>query len=269
MTVEIFSVAGTDGSAARTTGNSIRLDATSDVYFGNGEAGIAYYEKAGRDLKVTLLDGQEVLIRNFFVVDQEGGVSRLLLEPGGQVEVTGLLAPEPFVPLDEQTETPEPQNEIAEPDLEPGVGVGDSMGSDDPSGVPTSETAEGGLFGLSMGQVGIGLATAGVAAVSAGGFGDSDDDAEPASDSEAPALPAEPQEENEVHPKEQEDGATGLLAVIDRLLGDGNGENGDAGMEGGMFDEMPEEELVSTEPIEPAGGGGLAVLFDTDTSSEA
>ncbi|NGM45981.1 hypothetical protein G5B31_10550 [Rhodobacter sp. SGA-6-6] len=98
--VEIFTVAGGPGGAsARSVTNDVRLAAPSDVYFGSGAAGIAYYEKSGADLRVILLDGQEVLVRDFFVIGPAGEYSRLLDGgAGGEVEITGLLAPEPFVP---------------------------------------------------------------------------------------------------------------------------------------------------------------------------
>lgn len=47
---------------------------------------------------MTLLDGQQVLLHDFFVIGPEGNASRLLDGAGGPVEVTGLLAPEPFQP---------------------------------------------------------------------------------------------------------------------------------------------------------------------------
>ncbi|VDC21159.1 BapA/Bap/LapF family prefix-like domain-containing protein [Pseudogemmobacter humi] len=98
--VEIFTVSGgQQGDATRAVSNDIRLSGPSDVYFGAAAAGIAYYEKSGSDLRVTLLDGQEVMVRNFFVIGADGEYSRLLDGgAGGEVEVTGLIAPEPFIP---------------------------------------------------------------------------------------------------------------------------------------------------------------------------
>lgn len=98
--VEIFTVSGgQQGDATRAVSNDIRLSGPSDVYFGAAVAGIAYYEKSGPDLRVTLLDGQEVMVRDFFVIGAGGEYSRLLDGgAGGEVEVTGLIAPEPFIP---------------------------------------------------------------------------------------------------------------------------------------------------------------------------
>ncbi|NPD17285.1 hypothetical protein HOY34_19030 [Xinfangfangia sp. D13-10-4-6] len=105
--VEIFSMAsGQSGAATRSVSNDIRLTTPSDVYFGSGAAGVAFYEKSGADLKVTLLDGQEVVIRDFFVIGAAGEYSRL--RDGGSagaIEVTGLIAPEPFVPPEATPQT--------------------------------------------------------------------------------------------------------------------------------------------------------------------
>ncbi|MPL67210.1 hypothetical protein SDC9_12901 [bioreactor metagenome] len=98
MAVEIFSATSSTGGTVRAYGSEISITAPSDVYFGKGAPGIAYYEKAGTDLRVTLLDGQQVLLHDFFVIGPEGNASRLLDGAGGPVEVTGLLAPEPFQP---------------------------------------------------------------------------------------------------------------------------------------------------------------------------
>lgn len=96
---EIFtSPAGGQGAATAQISDDLRLTAPSDVYFGPATPGIAFYEKTGADLAVTLLDGEMVTIRNFFAIGESGEYSRLLLGPGGEAELTGLVAPEPFVP---------------------------------------------------------------------------------------------------------------------------------------------------------------------------
>lgn len=111
--VEIFTLAhGANQTPVRAVSNEVRLSGTSDVYFGQTVAGIAYFEKSGADLKVTLLDGQEVMVRDFFVVGAAGDYSRLLLGAGGAVEVTGLIAPEPFMP---PSEDPKVVEELVEP----------------------------------------------------------------------------------------------------------------------------------------------------------
>lgn len=105
--VEIFTAAsGQSGAATRSVSNDVRLSVPSEVYFGSGAAGVAFYEKSGADLKVTLLDGQEVMVRDFFVIGPAGEYSRL--RDGGSagaIEVTGLIAPEPFVPADPTAQT--------------------------------------------------------------------------------------------------------------------------------------------------------------------
>lgn len=98
MAVEIFSAAPSTGAVSRAYGSELLVKSPSDVYFGKGAPGIAYFEKAGADLRVTLLDGQEVMLRDFFVIGPDGSASRLLDSPSGPVEVTGLIAPEPFQP---------------------------------------------------------------------------------------------------------------------------------------------------------------------------
>ncbi len=271
MTVEIFSVTSADGSVARSTGNSIQLDGTSDVYFGGGAAGIAFYEKAGRDLTVTLLDGQEVLVRNFFVVDENGGVSRLLLGPDGEVEITGMLAPEPFMPLEEREEVDQAAPDTEAPPVEAAAGVGEAMGTEAPT-APASDggsEAAGGLFGLNMEQIGIGLATAGVAAASAGGFGGGDEAPATATAGEPAAPVVEPAAPEELPADTDEDGDTGLFAFINRLLGGEEAPEGEAAMGGGLFDDQaPETQAAGRFSLEPSGPDALADLFDADASAE-
>lgn len=115
--VEVFTVgSGQQGTATRSVSNEIKLSAASDVYFGSAVAGIAFYEKSGADLRVTLLDGQEIRIADFFVIGPQGQYSRLL-DGGanGSVEVTGLIAPEPFVPPEIQDEAPVVTAAVSEP----------------------------------------------------------------------------------------------------------------------------------------------------------
>lgn len=161
--VEIFTVAGGPGGAsARSVTNDVRLTAPSDVYFGSGVAGIAYYEKSGADLRVILLDGQEVLVRDFFVIGPAGEYSRLL-DGGaaGEVEITGLLAPEPFVPPTEPAAVAEAEKaEEAQPMAEGDSPQGDEIVVDLPGGEPAADDAApvaGGGGGGVMTIAGIGL----------------------------------------------------------------------------------------------------------------
>ena len=118
--LEIFTTSpGSDGSVQRTESAEISLSGPQDVYFGPQTAGIAFYQKAGVDLLVTLLDGSTVRIGNFFVTSPEGTFSRLLLGPGGAVEVTALIAPEPLQPdLSVAEAAPQPEA-TPQPALQP------------------------------------------------------------------------------------------------------------------------------------------------------
>lgn len=164
--VEIFTVRiGQDEAATRAVGNEIALSGPSNVYFGTGAAGIAYYEKSGADLRVTLLDGQEILVRDFFVIGEMGEYSRLL-DGGaaGEIEVTGLIAPEPFVPpsdtppatvvMDEKADTAEPLTTETADDGEVVVEV---MGEGDAQPVDETAATGGGAAGGLGTFAGIGL----------------------------------------------------------------------------------------------------------------
>lgn len=161
--VEIFTVAGGPGGAsARSVTNDVRLAAPSDVYFGSGVAGIAYYEKSGADLRVILLDGQEVLVRDFFVIGPAGEYSRLLDGgAGGEVEITGLLAPEPFVPPTEpaavaEAEKAEEAQPMADGDSPQGEEVVVDLAGGEPAPDAAAPVAGGGGGGV-MTIAGIGL----------------------------------------------------------------------------------------------------------------
>lgn len=162
--VEIFTVRiGQDEAAARTVGNEIKLSGPSNVYFGAGDAGIAYYEKSGADLRVTLLDGQEILVRDFFVIGEMGEYSRLL-DGGsaGEIEVTGLIAPEPFVPETDAAPVVAAADERADPvesmadgtQAQNGEVVIEVMGEGDAQ--PVEETAEATGGGITGGGFGLG-----------------------------------------------------------------------------------------------------------------
>ncbi|MDQ2065359.1 hypothetical protein Q9295_03150 [Xinfangfangia sp. CPCC 101601] len=110
--IEIFTLgSGQTAGPSRSFSNEIKLSAPSDVYFGSAAAGIAFYEKSGADLRVTLLDGTEVLIRDFFVIGPQGEYSRLF-DGGaaGSIEVTGLIAPEPYLPPEAQPDPAPPSD---------------------------------------------------------------------------------------------------------------------------------------------------------------
>jgi len=172
MAVEIFTVSNSDGKTQRSYGNDVTLAKSSAVYFGKSAPGIAYYEKAGTDLQVTLLDGQEVTLRNFFVIDAQGDFNRLELGQNGPIELTGMLAPEPEIPDSGQIEPahatpapPQPAHTITPADN------GDSPASD---AAPSNDSADvGGMFGASIDQMVFGLATGSIAVAAVSGFSDS------------------------------------------------------------------------------------------------
>ncbi len=214
--VEIFTTAaGKDGGASRVVANDIRLSAPSTVHFGSGVPGVAYFEKSGADLRVTLLDGQEVLIRDFFVIGAGGEYSSLLDGgAGGEVEVTGLIAPEPFLPASEQPtvvqtadETaPAPEQKPAEAEhrlvevhVEDGAAGGTAAVAADASageeGGQAGGDAEGGIFG-GFGLDGLlffaSYGLVGIHALSSSG-GHSDDGAEPVTETSSETAPADTQ----------------------------------------------------------------------------
>ncbi|MFE3836880.1 hypothetical protein [Pseudogemmobacter sonorensis] len=194
--VEIFTIAANQsGAASRSVSDDIRLSVPSDVYFGSGVAGIAFYEKSGADLKVTLLDGREVMIRDFFVIGPAGEYSRLR-DGGaaGTIEVTGLIAPEPFVPQD-----PAARTEVAEVEKAPPAEsarlpgneetvIDVSVGADAPAAAPQAAVAEAtgnagfAFAGMPLDQALFVASMSPVAVVMVGG---SDDD-------DAPAVAAAP-----------------------------------------------------------------------------
>lgn len=175
LMIEIFTtVAGDSNSTARVFSNDIRIGKPSDVHFGSGAAGIAFYEKSGADLKVTLLDGQEVMIRDFFVIGEAGQYSRLR-DGGasGDIEVTGLIAPEPYVPPGvTQTATtdsvlPEADSvstgALSDPEALPApaaaAAAGDGGGAAPASTVPQGAASSAGntFGGISFDQIAFGL----------------------------------------------------------------------------------------------------------------
>ena len=98
--LEVFTTSpGSNNAPERTESNQVSLPGPRDVYFGPETPGIAFYEKVGSDLVVTLLDGSTIRLGNFyFVANPEGTFSRLLLGPDGAVEVTAVTVPEPLQP---------------------------------------------------------------------------------------------------------------------------------------------------------------------------
>lgn len=157
--IEVFTApADESGAASRSVSNDIRLTAPSDVYFGSAAAGVAFYEKSGADLKVTLLDGQEVMVRDFFVIGPAGEYSRLR-DGGadGSIEVTGLIAPEPFVPSEpsEPAQAAETEEPASPPQQPSGALEGDEVvvevPADDSGSAAGAEAESSGNAGYSIG----------------------------------------------------------------------------------------------------------------------
>ncbi|MCL4067140.1 hypothetical protein M3484_11215 [Pseudomonas sp. GX19020] len=207
--VEIFTAAsGQSGAATRSVSNDVRLSVPSEVYFGSGVAGVAFYEKSGADLKVTLLDGQEVMVRDFFVIGPAGEYSRL--RDGGSagaVEVTGLIAPEPFVPADpsaqtavaeveEKAQTAQPSEALRDGEtvVEVNVGGGEPAGADAGSS-SGGDAGGGGTFFAGMPLDGAIFGASMFPAVGIMLRGGNDDDVAPAHAPVAAAAPVTAPEE--------------------------------------------------------------------------
>lgn len=177
--IEIFTKAsGAAGKPERSTADGVNLRTPSDVHLGTASPGIAFYEKAGADLRVTLLDGKVLMLQNFFAMGPNGEYSRLLNGEGGSVEVTGLIAPEPFVPRDDtpslSTAVPvaaEAQPQPAESTEAPRAPVASTLA---PEGAEMAETGDaaatgeaaaqdaGGFFGVSGDLLAFGAANIGL-----------------------------------------------------------------------------------------------------------
>lgn len=189
---------GKNDAASRIVASELRLESPSDIYFGNASAGIAFYEKSGADLSVTLLDGSEVVIRDFFVVGPSGDYSRLLLAAGGEEEISGLVAPEPIQPRDlpdavKNADQASLDIAAAQPDADssqPGTPVvenTDSATADPAMTESNGESHAGGNF-LGFGADKIAFAVSGVGLVAASQTSWDGDDPAPAP---APAQTAE------------------------------------------------------------------------------
>ncbi|WP_163850013.1 BapA/Bap/LapF family prefix-like domain-containing protein [Pseudooceanicola aestuarii] len=197
--VEIFTIGREDGDApARQEGTEVSLPGPSDVYFSPAAPGIAFYQKTGADLTVTLLDGTEVRIADFFVIGADGSYNRLLDGPAGQEEISGLVAPEPLRPVtemaeaivveetppataedsataDEEFPTTPPADTVAQGDV---IDVGYTPSTPEATGdLPPVEAASGGgsFFGAGSDQLLFGVAGVGVTGLLYNEWVDDDD----------------------------------------------------------------------------------------------
>ena len=74
--------------------SNMSLGAPADIVLAKGTPAIVASDKLGSDLALRFADGKTLLVRDFFVIGEEGDFSRLLL-PNGEAFVTGLMGPEP------------------------------------------------------------------------------------------------------------------------------------------------------------------------------
>lgn len=177
--VEIFTTSsGSQAGPQRVVSSDHRLAQPSDVHFGTGAAGIAFFEKSGADLRVTLLDGSKVMLRDFFVIGPEGEFSRLLDGGGsGSVEVTGLVAPEPLVPSPRDSGTQEeaaPKAEAAPAPANGAVAEGDTASLVESGGEGADKanaSAGSSFFGMAADQAFFGAAMVPIAATFLTGSG--------------------------------------------------------------------------------------------------
>ncbi|MBU0643428.1 MAG: hypothetical protein KJ731_05085 [Alphaproteobacteria bacterium] len=98
MTVSVLFQAS-DGRVAPTTASRLALTAPGRLTLMQDQAEIAGFEKLGADLHVTLTDGSEILVENFFVIGPAGAYSLFADETGVPV-VTGLMVPEADMAFD-------------------------------------------------------------------------------------------------------------------------------------------------------------------------
>ncbi|QPZ93358.1 BapA/Bap/LapF family prefix-like domain-containing protein [Thioclava electrotropha] len=176
MAVEIFTMSNESETPQRTYGNEVSLRTPSHIYFGKSAPGIAYYEKASSDLQITLLDGQEVTVRNFFVLGPEGGYSRLDITPNGPTEVSGMLAPEPQIPDSGEIPLEKTVDSETPGAMDPSHGdltAPTGGATDDGSDTSLADNADGGGwdgFGIPSDQMIFGLASAPIAVAAVSGF---------------------------------------------------------------------------------------------------
>src|SRR5699024_3266940 len=83
MSTEI--VQKTEGNVISAEVGDIVLEKPSIVKLKAGPELVERFERAGDDLQLILKDGRTITIHNFFVVDEEGGRSDLVLEDRDEV----------------------------------------------------------------------------------------------------------------------------------------------------------------------------------------
>ncbi|WP_126978671.1 hypothetical protein [Frigidibacter oleivorans] len=270
MAVEIFTV-NRSGESLRQFGAETSVTTPSDVYFGAAAPGIAYYEKVGANLRVTLLDGQEVLIRDFFVIGEDGGFSRLLLANGGAVEVTGLVAPEPFRPASATVAPAEADAAADDAVADQPLTATETADTAAPSGDTDAPVAGAApkVFGFGADTL---LFAASTGAIAFSFFQDDDDDDDDDSTTPAPVATAavtdgdavtddattDDTADGDAGPAADAEGADGLLAALlaeDGLLAALAGEDS-------PLDSLLDDLLGGTGAADPAGAGAGAAVAD-------
>ena len=151
--IEIFkSSQGQSGAPERIVGTELPLSQPADVFFGSASPGIAFYEKVGPDLNITLLDGTDVVIKNFFVIGPDGSYSRLLVGAERAEEITGLVAPEPIAFTTDTLPEPEEGRPEAQPAPETVIAEGDTDLDVAPMDVVEIDWSEEDGFSVSEGE---------------------------------------------------------------------------------------------------------------------
>lgn len=296
--IEIFRTAqGQDGAAERVSGTEMSLDAPADIFFGETTPGIAFYEKIGSDLYVTLLDGTEVQLKNFFVIGADGSYSRLLVGANRAEEITGLVAPEPIAfstetvadaPQSEDVSAePQPEEQIvAEGDIDPddaSLDVVDISWSEDGSMEVSQGTSDGAssqatggeAMGLSMDQWLLVGAAGAAGTMAFGDWSSGSSGVAPAATARAAKVADDEVEASEGAdagddtPPASGDGESGAdgLGQLGELLGNllsggDEGGLGEAFSVAGVGDDGGSGLLADPAAVEDSGLGGLTDLND-------
>lgn len=111
--------------------SNMSLGTPADISLARGTPAIVASDKLGSDLALSFADGKTLLVRDFFVIGEEGDFSRLLL-PNGEAFVTGLMGPEPSYITDRNAQGSVEAGSEAEREVLSGLsevqeGAGESM----------------------------------------------------------------------------------------------------------------------------------------------
>ncbi|SFH37763.1 hypothetical protein [Sulfitobacter dubius] len=122
---------GTSESEGVQAVSNMSLGTPADISLARGTPAIVASDKLGSDLALSFSDGKTLLVRDFFVIGEEGDFSRLLL-PNGEAFVTGLMGPEPSYTTDGNAQGSVEAGSEAESEVLAGLsevqdGAGESM----------------------------------------------------------------------------------------------------------------------------------------------